>query len=168
ELERLNTLFKSYVDSADQEQWGKPEISSTVARKQTDEALRRLTARLTAIITIDGPEESQELLVEYNTLANRYNNLVKEHYGRLHAKTDISGGDIEPIEVQDYTGDEVNVIPKVSVPVTRDGETTMVKLVFSKDFTVSYQNNVERGTATLFIDGIGKFTGRIVTTFAIR
>ena len=168
ELERLNTLFKSYVDSADQEQWGKPEISSTVARKQTDEALHKLTARLTAIITIDGPEESQELLVEYNTLVNRYNNLVKEHYGRLHAKIDISGGDIEPIDVQDYTGDEVNVIPKVSVPVTRDGKTTMVKLVFSKDFTVSYQNNVERGTATLFIDGIGKFTGRIVTTFAIR
>ena len=168
ELERLNTLFKSYVDSADQEQWGKPEISSTVARKQTDEALHKLTARLTAIITIDGPEDSQELLVEYNTLANRYNNLVKEHYGRLHAKTDISGGDIEPIGVQPYTGDRVNVIPKkVTVTVTRGGKTETVDLVFAEDFTVRYKDNIGPGTATLIITGIGKYTGEIITTFNI-
>ena len=167
ELGRLNTLFKSYVDSAAQEKWVKPEISPKTARRATDEALRKLTARLTAIITIDGPEDAQPLLVEYNTLADHYNSVMKEHYGRLHARIDISGGNIEPIGVQDYTGDTVDVIPKVSVPVTREGKTTVVKLVFSVDFTVRYKDNIGPGTATLYITGIGKYTGEIITTFNI-
>ena len=168
ELDRLNTLFKTYAVDVELEQGKKPDISSKTARKETDEALKKLTSRLTAIITIDGPEDAQPLLVAYNVHANHYNTLWKEHYGRTHAKTDITDAVISGIDSEySYTGDTINVIPAVAVSKTRNGKTTLVKLVFSKDFTVSYRNNIEPGTATLFIDGIGKFTGRITTTFTI-
>ena len=168
ELGRLNTLFKTYVDDAAQEQWEKPAVSSKTARKQTDEALHRLTARLTAIITIDGPEEAEPLLVEYNTLADHYNNVLKEHYGRLHAKTDISGGTVNMPHEYAFTGKRINALPdSVTVEKTRDGKTTAVELAFTEDYTVSYENNINRGTATLFIDGAGKFTGRITISFNI-
>lgn len=168
ELERLNALFKTYVDSAAQEKWRKPGVRSAVARRETDNALRQLTSRLTAIITIDGPEDAQPLLVEYNTLADRYNGVLKEHYGRLHAKTDISGGEVDPIGVQPWTGKAVHVIPCVRIRrVEKDGTVTVVELVFSEDFTVKFKKNVAPGTAMLIITGIGKYTGEIVTTFNI-
>ncbi|MDR0613929.1 MAG: DUF6261 family protein [Dysgonamonadaceae bacterium] len=168
ELDRLNTLFKSYAADAEQEQVDKPGINPKAARRETDEALRLITQRVTAIITIDGPEESAGLIAEYNVHVNHYNTLLNEHYGRLHAKTDISGGEVAPIDVQPWTGKAVCVIPGVKIRrVEKDGTVTVVELVFSVDFTVKYKNNVDRGTATIIITGIGKYTGEIITTFNI-
>jgi hypothetical protein len=83
-------------------------------------------------------------------------------------KTDLSQGEVAPIEVQQYTGKPVYVIPSVKVRKTeKDGTVTVIELVFSEDFTVGYRNNIAPGTATLLIDGIGKYTGQIVTTFNI-
>lgn len=168
ELARLNTLFKTYAADAAQEQVEKPDVNSKVARRETDEALRLITKRITAIVTIDGPEDYTALVTEYNVHVNHYNTLVHEHYGRLHAKTDISVGEVNAVEVQPYTGKPVNVIPTVKIrKKEKDGTVTVVELVFSKDFTVGYRNNVAPGTATLIITGIGKYTGEIVTTFNI-
>jgi hypothetical protein len=55
------------------------------------------------------------------------------------------------------------VIPEVSI--SKDDKN--VELTFSEDFSVAYKNNVERGTATLIIKGIGKYASEIVTTFNI-
>ena len=168
ELARLNTLFKRYAADTEQEQVEKPGIAPQAARRETDAALRLITQRITAIVVIDGPEESAGLIAEYNVHVNHYNTLVKEHYGRLHVKTDISGGEVDPIGTQPWTGKTVNVIPGVKIRRTeKDGTVTVVELVFSVDFTVSYKNNVGPGTATLIITGIGKYTGEIVTTFNI-
>jgi hypothetical protein len=61
------------------------------------------------------------------------------------------------------------VIPLVSiVKKEKDGTEKVVELVFSKDYTVSYKNNVDRGTATLYIKGIGKYVGELTTTFNIQ
>lgn len=168
ELARLNTLFKSYAAGAEQEQAEKPNISPKAARRGTDSAFRLLSRRITAIIELDGPEESLPLISEFNAHVNHYNMLVRERYGRLHAKTDISGGEITPVEAQPYTGKAVHVIPEVKIRrKEKDGTVTVVELVFSRDFTVGYKNNVAPGTATLIITGTGKYTGEIVTTFNI-
>ena len=168
ELARLNALFKEYVMDVELEQRKKPGVSSTVARKQTNKVLKKLTARLTAVITIDGPEEAQPLLVAYNVHAAHYNTVWKEHYGRMHARTDISGGTVKMPHEYAFTGKRINALPdSVTVEKTRDGKTTTIELEFTEDYIVSYENNINRGTAKLFIDGVGKFTGRITVSFDI-
>lgn len=44
---------------------------------------------------------------------------------------------------------------------------TIQGLTQNKDFTVAYQNNVNPGTATITITGIGGFTGTVTRTFVI-
>jgi hypothetical protein len=163
ELANRNTLFKGYVDDTAQEQINKPDISPRTARRETDEALRKITTRVSALIDLNGPDAYAAFVEEFNVLVNHYNTLIREHYGRLHAKTDIAPATIAPIAVQPYTGKPVYVIPEVSL--NKDGK--IVELAFSEDFSVAYKNNLEHGTATLVIKGTGKYTGEIVTTFNI-
>jgi hypothetical protein len=165
ELASQNALFKSYVEETSQEQFEKPEISPRTARRETDEALRKITVRVSALIDLNGPDAYADFAGEFNVLTNHYNTLVREHYGRLHAKTDISAANITPVAVQAYTGKPVYVIPEVWITKGETGKT--VELVFSEDFTVAYKNNVNRGTATLIIKGMGKYDGELVTTFNI-
>jgi hypothetical protein len=169
ELTEQNAQFKSYVEDAMQEQVDKPDISFRTARRETDGALRRITDRVTALININGPDAYAGFVEEFNVLTNHYNTLVHEHYGRLHARTDITEADIVPIETQPYTGKPVYVIPAVSLRKTaKDGTETVVELVFSQDFTVAYKNNTGPGTATLYIKGIDKYAGELTTTFHIE
>jgi hypothetical protein len=168
ELANQNNLFKSYVDDTSQEQLAKPSVTQRTARHETDEALRRITSRVTALIDLNGPDVYLPFVNEFNVLVNHYNTLVHEHYGRLHAKTDITSATIAPLDVQPYTGKPVYVIPSVSIVKTaKDGSETTVELVFSTDYTVGYRNNVNPGTATLIITGIGKYSGELITTFNI-
>ena len=55
-------------------------------------------------------------------------------------------------------------------PVTQDDITVEVNgliLTEDADYTVSYENNVEYGKASLYIEGIGKYTGSIKKEFTI-
>jgi hypothetical protein len=169
ELANRNNLFKSYVDDTTQEQINKPEISFSQARRETNEALRRIINRVTSLIDFNGPDTYADFVEEFNVVTNHYNTLVREHYGRLHAKIDIAPANIAPIDVQQYTGKPIYVIPTVTLrKVNNDGSETVIELVFSEDFTVAYKNNVNPGTATLIIKGIGKYAGEITTTFNIE
>jgi hypothetical protein len=112
------------------------------------------------ISCLNGPESYLPFRDEFNALVKEYNTYVHEHYGRLHARTDIAPAIIGAIDAQPYTGRPVIVIPSVSLRKTAaDGTQTPVEFVFSEDFTVSYRNNVEPGTATLLIEGIGHYRG---------
>jgi hypothetical protein len=169
ELERWNDLFESYSDNASQEQLQKPKITLKEARQQTDLALKTITNRVTALLNIKEEQPLIDFVNEYNLVVDHYNNIVHEHYGRLHAKTDITSAEIELIPPQPYTGKAVFVIPVVTLRTqTTDDTEKTVELVFTEDFSVSYKNNVQQGTATLIIQGIGKYTGQIVTTFNIQ
>jgi hypothetical protein len=169
ELEKYNTIFKGYVDEAEQELVEKPSVKYRDARKETDKALRKIVKRVSSLIDINGPEPYRQFISEYNVHVNLYNTQLNEHYGRLHAKMDISNAEITTIPVQPYTGKPIYVIPVVKVRKTeRDDTETIIELEFSKDFTVGYKNNVAIGTATLIITGIGKYSGDIITTFNIE
>jgi hypothetical protein len=168
ELDRLNSLFKEYAADTEEEQVQKPDIGTKAARRETDEAMRKIIVRVTSLIDLNGPDAYVSFVDEFNVHVNHYNTLVHEHYGRLHARTDISSGEIDPIALQSYTGEPVYVIPTVRIRKTeKDGTVSIVKLRFSEDFTVGYKNNVDPGTATLTITGIGRYVGEIVTTFNI-
>jgi hypothetical protein len=167
ELEAQNNLFKTYVDDFAKEQIAKPAIEPKAARQQTDDALHVATNHVTSLVILNGQSQYVAFINEFNTLVNHYNNLVHEHYGRLHARTDITPSVLGAIPEQPYTGKPVFVIPELILTVEREGKTFTLHPEFSVDFTVTYKNNVEPGTATLTITGIGKFVGEIVTTFNI-
>lgn len=66
---------------------------------------------------------------------------------------------IGDISDQTHTGHTVRPVPTV----TYDG----TALVEGTDFTVSYSDNVEVGTATAYIRGTGAYAGTVATTFDI-
>jgi hypothetical protein len=167
ELEHENVLFKSYVSAAAQEKLAKPKTAPRVARRQTDNALRSITTRIASLVVLNGQDNYAGFISRFNVLVSHYNTLMHEHYGRLHARIDITPSIIEMIPVQQYTGEPVFVIPKLTLTMTREGKQLVLHPLFSEDFLVTYRNNVEPGTATLIIRGIGKYTGEITTTFSI-
>jgi|LSQX01.3.fsa_nt_gb uncharacterized protein YjdB len=67
--------------------------------------------------------------------------------------------DVAPIPDQVYTGGALTP----TAAVTFDGET----LTLNTDYTVSYSSNINIGTATLTITGIGSFEGTKTVTFKI-
>lgn len=73
---------------------------------------------------------------------------------------DISGVTIDSIPNQTYDGgNELKPLP-----VVKDGATTLKK---GTDYTVSYTNNTNAGTATLTITGKGNYTGTNSKNFTI-
>lgn len=168
QLDERNALFKTYVDKTAREALGKSGITFRAARHETDRALHRLVARVEALVNLNGAEPYAALLGEYGALVKKYNTTVHEHYGRLHARIDIAPAVIAPIPPQPFTGRHVFVIPGVSLHSTApDGTESAVELVFEQDFTVTYKNNLNPGTATLVIQGAGQYRGKIITTFNI-
>jgi hypothetical protein len=76
------------------------------------------------------------------------------------AKKDLSTSDhtvVEPIPTQPYTERPVTVIPNVYY--REEGKET-VRLSLGKDFSVTYRNNINVGTAELTIHGKGAYKGQ--------
>lgn len=73
---------------------------------------------------------------------------------------DISFADVEAIADQTWTGSEI----KPAVKVTVNGTKTLTEGV---DYTISYKSNVDAGTATVVITGIGSYSGTKEVTFKI-
>ena len=71
----------------------------------------------------------------------------------------ISGATVAAVSNQQYTGSAIKPNPKV----TYSGQ----MLEKGVDYTVSYSNNVKRGTATITITGKGNYTGTKKVTFKI-
>lgn len=79
--------------------------------------------------------------------------------GYKDALLDISTATVSGITDRTYTGGAITQNPIVSI----DGK----NLVKDRDYTVSYENNVNAGTAKVIIKGKGAYTGQIAKTFTI-
>jgi len=64
------------------------------------------------------------------------------------------------VEDKTYTGEEIKPVPDVKL----NGKT----LTADVDYTVSYSNNTNAGTATVKITGIGQYQGTVTKTFTIK
>lgn len=78
---------------------------------------------------------------------------------RIFGKS-LENAELSEIPDQTYTGNEIT--PEISVIL--DG----VTLVKDTDYTVKYENNTEKGTATVVISGIGNYSGVAKQTFNIN
>ena len=72
----------------------------------------------------------------------------------------ISTAVVSKIPAKAFAGSPLK--PKVTVRL--DGKL----LVSNRDYTVSYENNVRPGTATVTINGIGAYSGTVTTSFTIK
>ncbi len=70
-----------------------------------------------------------------------------------------------PDTYKTYTGSAITPFDKSTNKVMVNGEKT--KLVEGTDYTVEYQNNIEVGTATAIITGIGNYSGTLTVNFDI-
>ena len=67
---------------------------------------------------------------------------------------------VNPVSSVTYTGNEIRPTPTV----VYDSKKTLVN---GTDYTLSYSNNINVGTATIIITGKGNYSGTITTTFQI-
>lgn len=72
----------------------------------------------------------------------------------------VNDADVSGIEDMTYTG----------APLEQEIQLTLGDLVLEEgyDYTVSYKDNVDVGTATMVIEGINNFTGSVTLTFEIK
>lgn len=76
----------------------------------------------------------------------------------------ISTATIGSIPEQYYTGSEITPAPTVSTFVSGTGNITLDP---EFDYTCTYSNNVNVGTASININGFGKYTGSVTKNFRI-
>ena len=97
----------------------------------------------------DGAVESIPCWVEGNTV---YFSTDKFSTFAISACNDISAAVVGTIPDQTYTGSEI----RPAVRVTVNGNETLTEGV---DYSISYRNNVQTGTASVIITGMGAFAG---------
>ena len=77
---------------------------------------------------------------------------------------------IEPISIDKttitgITDKTYNGKAQTQAVVVKDGDTTLIK---GTDYTVSYKDNTNAGTASVIITGIGNYSGTVTKTFTIK
>ena len=87
----------------------------------------------------------------------RYGGSVKKTF--TINKHSLPASAVSKVKAQTYTGNAIKPVPTVKV----GGKT----LKSGTDFTVSYKNNTELGTATLTVSGKGNYSGNVSKTFTI-
>ncbi|SNS75574.1 The GLUG motif-containing protein, partial [Belliella buryatensis] len=90
---------------------------------------------------------------------------IGNYAGTLTSTFEIESKSLEDAEIgeiatQSYTGSPLT--PTVTV---KDGTVTLEE---GKDFTVSYTDNINVGTATVTVTGIGNYAGTLTSTFEIE
>jgi hypothetical protein len=96
-------------------------------------------------------------------LFDQLNDLRKKYAPRHRIKLDAEHTTVAPLAIQKYNGKHVTPLPQVFF---KTGNET-IELLFTKDYTVTYKNNVEVGEASLIVHGKSKFIGQYVTSFYI-
>ena len=90
--------------------------------------------------------------------ANYYWKQFKEIIEKTHMKSSYIS--IEPISDVYYTG-----LAQTPAPVVKDGSTILTN---GTDYTVSYSNNINAGSATISVTGTGNYIGSKNTNFTIN
>lgn len=111
----------------------------------------------------------QDVLID-GFVIQGYTNTVAEDYARTNnisftsigkVVKNLSAGKVLNITAQKYTGRPI--LPK---PVVLDANGTV--LTEGVDYTLTYKNNTNAGTATVIVTGIGNYQGTLTKTFTIE
>ena len=163
ELQYAINLFMDLMGQRNVETAGKPQGRLKDVRHEIDRVYHNMTDRIGAAAIMDDTDAYTQFINELNAEITYFN----EHATHRAAKKDLGAGDhcvIEPVATQQYTGKEVT--PLSNAWYRRDGKETE-KLYLGKDFSVTYKNNVNVGTAELTLHGKGAYRGQKTVTFNI-
>jgi hypothetical protein len=162
ELQAAEGDFEKLFEMRSVETTGKPQGNLKEIRSEIDILYHRMTDLVSAAATLDAAGVYEAFIARLNTEITYFN----DHYH--HAARNLGAGDacvIEPVGTQPYTGKAVTPIP---VAYYREEGQPTVELVFARDFTLTYKNNIEPGMAELVIHGKGAYRGSRTTTFHIK
>ena len=112
----------------------------------------------TYLINVGNLQLSSQGSLEPSNYNLSFFNNVSFTIGRRH----ISSGSIIINPIQDLTYSGQAQLP---LPVIKDG---IIDLVSGVDYTLTYSNHINVGTATITIVGIGSYTGTKTVTFRIK
>ena len=90
----------------------------------------------------------------------------KDNYTDKLKKTDISNYSVT-LDKSSYTYDGTAKTPSVTVKSSSSYYYSSNTLTLDKDYTVSYSNNINEGSATATVTGIGAYKGTINKSFSI-
>jgi hypothetical protein len=162
ELQTAETAFEQLLELRNVEYSQKPQDRLKDLRHEIDGDYHGMIDRIAAASTLDSTGIYDEFIAQLNAEITYFNNLA-----HTHARKDIGAGDacvVEPVAQQAYTGKAVTPVPVAYY--RKEGKPTE-ELVFARDFSVTYKNNVNVGTADLILHGKGKYKGQKKVTFAI-
>lgn len=161
ELDVAFEEFRQQLAQRDTKSLQKPDETFPTVRRGIEAVYHRMVTLVDAGAALNTSPDFAALIDKLNPEIERLNAEFHRH------RKDIGAGDacvVEPISTQPYTGKAVTVLPRVYY--REEGKPT-VELVFSKDFSVTYRNNVNVGTATLILHGKGAYKGQKIVTFNI-
>ena len=143
-IAKLNVMYPNATKVSDQ-------LSATKLTKDSSAA-----DILAAREAYDALSDIEKTLVNPDSVANL---LDVEKNGKNSDKL-LSKATVATIADQEYTGDQI----RPTLTVTSADKKTLKE---GTDYTVTYNNNVLVGTATVTITGIGDYAGTITTAFDI-
>ena len=165
QIQKLETRFKGFfIDWAQKGSATGYEIEYSTNADFKDSTVKKLTANKPDTLTISGLTAGKKYYVRVRSYTNVGE---KVYYGAWSdsknittAKYDITKSAISGISAKTYTGKNITQ----SVKVKCNGKT----LKSGTDYTVSYSNNKNVGTATVKITGKGQYGGTVSKTFKIN
>jgi hypothetical protein len=172
------TKFETLLTQREAEQGEKPPYTAKEVRKGIEEVYHQMVYVIDANAALGADPGFDSVIDKLNPDIDHMN----EQFHR--ARKDLGAGEhtvVEPIETQTYTEKPITVVPKVYyrdvTPVTATADATAGalhaatpkthQLSLGKDFSVTYKNNINVGTAELTIHGKGAYKGQKTVTFNI-
>jgi hypothetical protein len=133
----------------------KPQEHLKDVRKEIDGVYKKMIEKIDAYTIMNGETDTIAFVKHLNDEITYFN----EHSHR-HAKKDIGKAVVESIPDQLFEDEPVIVLPDVSYEEQ--------KLVFTKDYELSFHENDRPGTASISIHGKGAFKGQKTVSFNIK
>jgi hypothetical protein len=147
---QLDTLYHDRL-----EEQAKASPAASTMRLTVADGYTSLCSMVLKAINLHSEEE------DMRTLFHALNAIRKKYAALSPSKIDLRHAEVDPIPDQECTGKPVTPIPSA-----RYGEDD---LIFTKDFNVTYNNNIKPTTeATVTLHGRGRFTGTHTRTFTIE
>jgi hypothetical protein len=154
ELDEAQVVFENLFIQRNKELAGRPKEKLITVRREIDSIYRNMVSLITAYTLLNGEESTAEFIEELNREITYFN----EH-SHHRQKQDIKNAFVENIPDQKYNGEPIIYLPTVTY--------NEKKLVFAKDYDLLYKHNDRLGTASVIINGKGRFNGQTIVRFNI-
>jgi len=159
ELKEAEAIFTQIFLLRTAELSTRPKIKFKKIRSETEASYRQIIKLINADLTTHGESIC-------GPFAHKLNKLIKytnEHSHR-RARKGIEYVNVTTLVDQLFTGKVVMPVPQLFF--IEEGKMA-IELIFSVDFTVTYRNNINRGTAVMIVHGKGAYRGTKTIPFNI-